>query len=366
MFQNLYIHVPFCSGKCSYCAFYSEPEASKASIDAWFERLRLNAAKRSGAGSCQFQTVYFGGGTPSCLPVEDMRRLFSLVRDSFEISPDAEISIECNPGSLDPDKAQAIASFANRVSVGVQSFDPERLGAIGRRGGGRKAVETAFALLRDAGLSNIGMDLMYALPGQSLDDWRRELDEAMALKPRHVSAYSLTIEEGSAIAKMDGLDVPDEDSAATMWEFAGDFLKRCGLPRYEISNYAAQEFECRHNQAVWHGQTYLGLGPAACSFDGSDRWTEASPLKAWLAGDAPSVDSLPAERRVAEILMMGLRTARGWTAGEFRKASGCGWDFLQDRLCGLAASGLLEFSREYVRPTQRGLLFWNSVAEELL
>ena len=361
--MNLYVHVPFCRGKCAYCAFYSEPRFDGA---LWLRYL-AELKRRFAAFSVEepVRTLYLGGGTPTLPPVDCLKPFFDLLRGSFSFAPDAEISMECNPETMTPEKADLLAGFVNRVSMGAQSFSPVLLEAIGRTSKDPGKIATAFRMLRSAGIRNIGLDLMYALPGEDLECLKRDLDSALELEPEHLSAYSLTLEEGTALAERTSLSVPSEDLSAEMWEFIGSYTAEI-LPRYEISNYARREYECRHNQAVWHGERYFGFGPAACSFDGNCRWTEPASLRGWLAGDAPEMDVIPREERLAEIFMMGLRTVRGWQVSEFELVTGNSLAGLEKKIASLTESGLLLRSGGTVRPTPRGLLFWNVIAEELL
>ncbi len=371
-FRNLYIHVPFCRSKCAYCAFYSLENASPKKMEEWLDQLSRHL--ESALPDCEaFRSIYIGGGTPTLLPVPLLKRLFGRIRSLADILPDAEISMECNPGTLTEAKAEAAAGFVNRVSMGVQSFRPENLRRIGRRSGDLRSVSPAFSLWRSVGIRNIGIDLIYAIPGQTLEEWTDDLEQAAALKPDHLSAYSLSLEEGS---RLDSLfrenenpeKFPDDAAAADMWEAAGDILlSKAGLPRYEISNYASSSRECRHNQNVWHGDTLLGLGPAAASFDGTLRFTQIPSLSAWLSGAPPENDPLPKEKRAREIFVMGLRTVRGWRAEEFCDASGgIAWDCFARDIERCADDDLLELSSDTVRPTHKGLLFWNTLAGELI
>ncbi len=361
--RNLYIHVPFCAGKCDYCAFYSEPVPDADLIRLWLDRI-LRQLEENAPRLKNAETVYFGGGTPSLLPENVLQRLFSAVREAVLFAK--EVSIEANPFTVTPEKAAVLTSFANRVTLGIQSFDPAMRSGIGRRSHAGPGPEDAVRNLRAAGLRNLGLDLMYALPGETPDLWRRDLERALELAPEHISAYSVTPEPGTPFAeRVAGL--PEDDSASeAMWELAGEVLGAAGLPRYEISNYARPGFESRHNSNVWHGQTYLGLGPAACSFDGSDRWTQAADLRAWLDGAPPELDRIPRRSRLGEILMMGLRTVRGWTKAEFEAAAGCGWDCFAEQLGELAERGLIVLADDSVAPTERGLSFWNDLAESLV
>ena len=361
--RNLYIHVPFCAGKCDYCAFYSEPAPDTALMHLWLDRLLLQLEENSSRLGMA-ETVYFGGGTPSLLPEDILRRLFSAVRRT--VSHAVEISIEANPFTVTPEKAEALASFANRVSLGIQSFDPAMLAAIGRRTHAGPGPVEAVRNLRAAGLRNLGLDLMYGLPGEPPDRWRRDLECALELEPEHISAYSVTPEPGTPFAARVSGTPEDDAASAAMWGQAGEILARAGLPRYEISNYARPGFESRHKTNVWHGQTYLGLGPAACSFDGTDRWTQVSDLRAWLNGAPPEIDLIPRRSRLGEILMMGLRTVRGWRRTEYEAAAGCTWDCFMEQLTELDGRGLVTLSDDAVAPTERGLAFWNDIAESLV
>ena len=361
--RNLYIHVPFCSGKCGYCAFYSEPEPDETSVRLWLDRI-LHQIDENASCLENAETVYFGGGTPSLLPPDVLLRLARVVR---EVAPHAfEVSIEANPFTLTSEKSAVLASFANRVSIGVQSFDPVMRAAIGRREHDGPAPEEAVRNLRAAGFHNLGIDLMYGLPGETPGLWRRDLEQALALAPEHISAYSITPEPGTPYAESVAGRTEDDEALEQMWELAGDVLGAAGLSRYEISNYARPGFESRHNSNVWHGQTYLGLGPAACSFDGTDRWTQVSDLRAWLDGAPPEVDRIPRRSRLGEVLMMGLRTVRGWTRAEYEAAVGCTWDCFSEQLGNLVERGLITLTDDAVSPTGRGLAFWNDVAETLV
>ncbi|MBE6406650.1 MAG: radical SAM family heme chaperone HemW [Lentisphaerae bacterium] len=356
--ENLYIHVPFCNGKCDYCAFYSEPQVREDLADQWLEKITADLLKND--LSRPLRTVYLGGGTPTALPPKTLKRLMKLIQ-SLSLAPDAEISSECNPGSLTAEKAEIISGTINRVSMGVQSFQPELLRKIGRRTNPEQVAQT-FDLLRNiSGIKRIGMDLICALPDQTMKQWESDLVRAVSFHPEHISAYMLIPEPGTPYTEKYG-EVPplSEELQAEMWEFAGEFLEMHGMPRYEISNHAVPGGECRHNQNVWHGETYLGLGPSACSFDGTDRFTNAAPLSEWLNGAPPEIDSVSPEIRKREVFMMGLRTVRGWKSSEFD------WKIFLPELQQLETDGLIMLSNEVVKPTKQGLLCWNTIAETLI
>ena len=357
-FENLYIHVPFCNGKCDYCAFYSEPEVKREAAEAWFRKIREDL--RLLQQTEPFQTVFIGGGTPTALPPELLSDLTDFLC-TLPLTPDAEITMECNPGSLTKEKAEIIGRKVNRVSMGVQSFQEDLLRKIGRKTKPEQ-VEKTFDLLRNtAKIQRIGMDLICALPGQTLSQWEQDLEKALAFSPEHISAYMLIPEPGTPYTEKYGEQILlSEELQTDMWELAGDLLEKNGLPRYEISNHASQKEECRHNQNVWHGKTYLGVGPSACSFDGTDRQTNVASLEEWLAGSPPETDIISAGKREREVFMMGLRTVRGWNKQEFD------WNKFLPELKLLESDGLISLTSETVKPTKSGLLCWNTIAEALV
>ncbi len=359
--MNLYLHVPFCNGKCAYCAFYSEPEFVLPLWNRWLDRIGRELERVTSPVS----TLYLGGGTPTLAPVEELEKLGNLLRSRLTFHADSERSIECNPETVTPEKASLLAEYFNRISMGAQSFSAKSLRAIGRTACDPDVIRSAYAELRRAGNRNIGLDLMYALPGQSCDDFAADLNAVSMLAPDHLSAYSLTIEEGTALAEERGLRVPSDEESAEEWEMLGAF-DPVRWPRYEVSNYAAPEYECRHNQAVWHGEPYLGLGPGASSFDGSRRWTEVADLRRWLDGAPPVMDVIPEESRLREIFVMGLRTVRGWRSGEFERQTRKSWRFMASQIQRLCEAGLLEISDDSIHASETGLLFWDEIAVELL
>ncbi len=333
--RNVYVHVPFCNGKCAYCAFYSEPEVNPASVTQWLDRLENDAARKS-AQTLTLDTLYIGGGTPTALPPETLKRLFRILERHFSFLPGAEISIECNPESLTEEKAEILARHVNRVSMGVQSFRPDFREKIGRRPSDAHAVETALRLLRANGIDNIGFDLIYALPGETLANWREELDTALSHGVRHISAYSLSIEDGTELAAR-GLPPEDNELSFAMWEAAQKILSAHGMPRYEISNYARPGKECRHNNFYWTGVPYLGFGIGAASFYRQTRYTNRRERREYEAilseknNDAQTVlhrlreeiHVQTREEQMEEFLFLGLRRMEGIAQEEFERTFSC-------------------------------------------
>jgi oxygen-independent coproporphyrinogen-3 oxidase len=364
-FRALYVHVPFCTAKCGYCAFYSVAEHNAATRAAYVRRLaeELDA----GAPHCgPLASIYVGGGTPSCLPAAELGCLLRTVLDRVTPAPAMEFTVECNPDSVNGEKAAVLADAGvNRVSLGVQSFRTDFRERIGRIGDVSR-VEPALDALRAGGIDSVGVDLIYAIPGETLPDWRDELRRACDLGACHLSAYELTCEEGARLAKGKVTRVA-EAQAAAMWRETATVASAYGLARYEVSNLAAADRECRHNQDVWHGETYLGCGPAAASFDGEVRRTNPSGLPRWLDGEPPEEDRISPTARAAEILALGLRTTRGWDRSEYARRTG--HDYVQLRgaeLRALADEGLLVLDDDVVWPTERGLLFADLIARRLI
>ena len=356
--RNLYIHVPFCRGKCDYCAFYSEPDAGRW-MRPWLDKIKKELSALNGL---PLDTIYLGGGTPTLLPAELLAELLENLHDLH--SGAAEISIECNPESLTPEKAELLGKYVTRVSLGVQSFDPELRRRIGRHGD-PAAIRPAFELLRRNGLENLSCDLICGLPGQSAAAWENDLRQALTLPVKHLSAYSLTVEDGTPLSRRFRADSDSDLRTAAMDRLTRRILKAAGLKQYEISNYALPGFECRHNQNVWHGETYLGLGPAACSFDGRDRFTQTASVRQWLAGTGPELDKVTDDVRRAEMLIMGLRTVRGWKRGEFEAVAGSAPEVLRPRaIDSLRRKGMMK--KHGIVLTRHGLDFWNDAALELL
>ena len=365
MFTSLYVHVPFCARKCDYCAFYSIAGGGADVQRAYLRRLSAEFADRAGECSA-LESVFVGGGTPTLLAVAELSELLGAVHGSFELGPGCEVTVECNPDTLTAAKIDVLAALGvNRVSLGVQTFFERHRRTLGRSGS-LDGLAAAVSGLRGAAIANLGFDLIYAIPGQTPAEWGEDLRRAAESGVQHVSAYELTVEEGSRLAA-EGVTPVAPGLAADMWEAAETVLDPFGFRRYEVSNLARPGWECRHNLGTWRGATYLGCGPAASSYDGVDRWQNPADLNAWLAGTAPEVDRLQAAERAAEVLAFGLRTVDGWTPELFRTATGLDYCELRGEAIGtLVADGLLEFTPSCLRPTRRGLLFADTVAERLL
>lgn len=367
----IYVHIPFCARKCAYCDFasYAGREvlwddyfaALNGEIDAWAETLRAYEAR----------SVFFGGGTPSLVPAERIAGVLARLRARVVFAREIEITLEANPGTLDADKLSAYrAAGINRLSVGVQSFDAALLRSIGRIHTPEEA-EDAVRMAQAAGFENISVDLMYALPGQSMASWSATLDRALALPIRHVSAYSLIVEAGTPMAdwvRSGRACVPDDDVVNEMQRLAARKLAGAGLARYEISNYARPGCESRHNLTYWRGGAYLGLGSAAHSLMDNARFSNPPELERYLAGER-MLDR--AERslrdRREEALMLATRTVEGLDLARWRAAFGEDFEAGHARaLRKLARYGLIEIADGHLRLTPAGLELQDSVVLELM
>ncbi|OVE80735.1 hypothetical protein BVY04_05185 [bacterium M21] len=363
MLDSLYIHIPFCTEKCDYCAFYSLPNSDRQ--PEYLQRLKEEMqTKRDTCGP--LRSIFVGGGTPNSLSPEHLQQFLSLIRANFELADDCEFSMEANPASSTSEKLDLMTEYGvNRISFGIQSFSPKIRKAIGRTGN----INAVYALLEEARkrkIGNFSCDLIYGVPGQTPEEWQYDLDQLMAFSPPHVSTYSLMIEQGSRLARQ-GESEGEEELFLEMWEVTEQTFRKQNLQRYEISNFASPGHQCRHNSEIWYGARFMGLGPAAHWFEGDTRWSNPGSLTAWLSGATPSADELPAKERATEILAIGLRTVAGWERAQFLAATG--FDFLDLRgpeIRQLAEDGLLVLANTQLRPTLRGLHLNNYLASELL
>jgi oxygen-independent coproporphyrinogen-3 oxidase len=372
---SLYIHIPFCVAKCSYCGFYSSPYRSRTS-DAFIDALAREAAQQSPVfGSETFQTVYFGGGTPSVLTAEQFVRVVRTVRDNFRIDKDAEITLEANPNTVESAKLETYqAQGVNRLSIGVQSFHDDELQFLGRPHTSAHARD-AIRLARDAGFRNISIDLIYGLRIQSRASWLRTVEASVLLRPEHISLYALSLDAGSAFARERAQADPllDDDAAADLYDAGMAQLASAGYLRYEISNTALPGFACRHNENYWARGEYLGLGPAAWSFRSgcrrkniSDTETYAAALAA--ARTAVDFEETPtADEAARETIALGLRTLRGLDLAAYEQAFGGQRSvILRARMKPLEERGLLRVSGGIARLENSGFLLSNEALSALI
>ncbi|MFP3153018.1 radical SAM family heme chaperone HemW [Lachnospiraceae bacterium ZAX-1] len=330
---ELYVHIPFCIKKCDYCDFLSAP----ASLDVQQEYVkRLTEEIKQKADNYQAYSVpsiFIGGGTPSVLPISSIDVIMKALSTHFKLEDAAEITIECNPGTLDEDKVKFYKKVGiNRISFGLQSAIDEELNVLGRIHTWEQFLKS-FALVREAGFDNVNVDLMYGLPNQSLKDWIYSITQVVRLNPEHICAYSLIIEEGTNFFKRYQEDekarekgdvpvsLPEEETERRMCEHATIFLRENGYEQYEISNYAKPGKSCKHNIGYWTRQPYLGLGLGSASLVENRRFTNTANLEDYLKGDFGKKDceTLSEKSQMEEFMFLGLRLLRGVDRQEFKK-----------------------------------------------
>lgn len=369
---GLYIHVPFCVKKCPYCGFYSVTDLSLTGsyVEALLKEMDLHAA---GSGFSGFDSVYFGGGTPSLLTPSQIGAVLDRAARLFSLSGDLSVTLEANPKTVSRKSLEGCrAAGVNRVNFGVQSFNVENLKFLGRIHDAQDARK-ALSEARKAGFSDIGLDLIFGLPAQSRESWRTDLTEALGFSPEHLSCYMLTIEENTpfgAMRKKGEAMAADDGLLADLFLVTHEILTGAGCIHYEVSNYAKNAgFLSRHNMKYWNGGPYLGLGPAAHSFDGAARWWNAGSLSVYLklTGESGSAqegrEELSGRDRIIEALFLGLRQAAGIDVEAFSGMAGL--DFF--KVFGRAFTrceneGWLQFSEGRVRPTPAGMLYSDGMA----
>jgi oxygen-independent coproporphyrinogen-3 oxidase len=380
---GLYLHVPFCTAKCGYCDFNSYAGHDHLVPSYTATLLKDAALWREAVGARQVATIFFGGGTPSLTPAADLSDLLDGLRGVFEVEPEAEISLEANPGSLSVEYLRALRSAGfNRLSIGVQSFDDEELISLYRIHSSADAL-TAFEAARTAGFDNVNLDLIYGLPEQVIDAWKRNLERALSLRAEHLSLYALTVEEGTPLARdiaRGRTQAPDPDMQADHYEWTSDRLSRAGYEHYEISNWSRPGYRCRHNLLYWRHREYLGLGAGAHSFLNGVRFSTALLPNRYIelvdesaaAADGRmrhvvAAEDITSDLALADALILGLRLTEGVDADEFARRYGRTPDeAFGDVLQEFEGIGLLERSATHVRLTARGRLLSNELFQRLL
>jgi oxygen-independent coproporphyrinogen-3 oxidase len=367
---GLYVHIPFCRRRCHFCAFYLEIARSDRMTlfhSALVQEISLYRRQESLNGRT-LQSIYFGGGTPTSLPADQLAGLLALIRSTWPTGDTAEVTVEAHPSSLTVRDLTILADAGfNRISFGAESMADKDFVSIGRFGHVQDTT-SAVQAARRAGFGNINLDLMYGLPGQSLQDWTRTLESLMTLAPSHISCYALTIEKETRLAQdiARGVVPPPDDMLQIDMESAAErFLTDAGFSRYEISNYAKDDYACRHNLLYWTGGEYLGLGPSAQSYLHGIRFGNVADLEAYAAclndNRLPTTDrtTLSASERQRDALVFGLRLLRGVPRQAVTTAE------RDHQIDELIAKGLLDVDHDHVRLTSLGRRYADTVAEQL-
>lgn len=360
---GIYVHIPFCVRKCKYCDFLSGP-AGKATQKAYVEKLLEEIEQnRELLAERKTETIFFGGGTPSAIDAVDIARILDTLKAYGNVSEDAEISIEANPGTVTEDKLKIWKQAGvNRISFGLQSADNEELKTLGRIHTWEEFVEN-YHLARICGFTNLNVDLMSALPGQSVDSWRKTVERVLALKPEHISAYSLIIEEGTPFFEVYGNHpelLPTEEEERSIYYETKSMLAAKGYERYEISNYAKSGYECRHNLSYWERVDYLGLGLGAASLLGTERKSNQTSLEEYLKGNFEGErEVLSKTNAMEEYFFLGLRKMKGvdWTPYK---------EQYRETVDKLVEKGLLEQKGSMIKLTELGIDVSNYVLAEFL
>lgn len=371
---SIYVHIPFCARRCAYCDFNTYAWRGRIVRDT-LDAIRAHI-ERTEADGIVVPTIFFGGGTPTFPDPEHIVRLLEAIRSRFTVLPDAEVSIEANPGTVDRSRFAVLrqAGF-NRLSIGVQSFDDHLLRLLGRMHSAQEAIRS-YEAARAAGFENINLDLMFALPEQTLRQWRHTVRTAISLQPEHLSCYALTIEPNTpfyTLHQRGELPVPDEETDLRMYQYTIRALTRAGYEHYEISNFARPGYRCRHNLVYWRNEEYLGFGPGAVSYRNGVRWKWLCHPRRYVQAvreGAPLVEEeerLSPDESLGETVMLMLRTRDGVDvpAVEARYGVNLTVRYAQP-LRRLRRLRLLEVTPERWRVTPKGLPIANTVCAEFL
>ena len=361
--HHLYVHIPFCPKICPYCSFYKEA-SDRNKTQSFLDSILLDLDRRlREMPGCRLETIFFGGGTPSALSVKQLDFLLSGLDRRLDLSRLREWTLEMNPATVSLEKAQMLRDFGvNRVSMGVQSWDAEILRRLGRVHTAEQA-ERSYHILREAGFENLNLDLIFGVPGQSLETWQQTVKKTISLAPEHISAYCLTFEEDTEFFRrfQIGELVQNLEQDAEFYEFTMATLASAGYGQYEISNYAKPGYDCLHNLAYWFGRNYLGLGPSAFSTIGERRWQNTPDTSQYIEQLRSEIEPINFRENVsdrmrkAEAIAFGLRTAIGVSKLEIAL-----WPSELDDLRG---EGYIEEGNARVRLTAKGRMVADSIAE---
>ncbi len=363
--QHLYVHIPFCPKICPYCSFYKEA-SDRNKTQAFLDAVLVEFERKLEGSRMRPRTIFFGGGTPSALSPKQLEYLLTGLLRHMDLPSDIEWTLEMNPATVSLEKAQLLRDLGvNRISMGVQSWEPRLLEILGRVHTGPQALRS-YEILQQAGFQRINLDLIFGVPTQTTAEWLRSLEQTIALDPGHISTYCLTYEEDTVYFEkfIRGELQQNEETDADMFETTMELLENAGYEQYEISNHARPGKECLHNIAYWEGADYLGLGPSAFSTIGCERWQNIPDTAAYIQRIQADTDpaefreSLTPEVRHSERLAFALRTNRGIPLN---------WlDEKKLEITEMAENGLVTFANTHVVLTRKGRLLADSIAGELL
>ena len=366
---GLYIHVPFCLKKCLYCDFCSFPAYSEDMMDAYVKRLNLDIERYSKGFSGAVDTIYFGGGTPTLLKERHFDSIFDVINKYYAIDAGAEISCECNPATVDREYLKSIKAIGiNRLSIGLQSANDAELLALGRAHSFADFIDT-YENSRAAGFENISVDLMYGIPEQTVASFERTLAKACEMSPEHISAYALKIEEGTPFGNTEEtLSLPTEDDECDMYALCTDMLAENGYNKYEISNFAREGFESRHNVKYWTGEDYLGFGVAAHSYFCGERFSNSRNIAAYLRGDDITEErrAIPQKEQMTEYVMLRMRMTAGIDRADFKARFGVELEDFCGSLDRYISAGFMREVSGHVAFTDKGIFVSNTILSDIL
>ena len=371
---GIYIHIPFCKRRCIYCDFFSTTQSEKKAeyVHALVRELEM---RKDYVGEEEIETIYLGGGTPSQLSQEELEEIFTYIYKVYKVTPDAEITLEANPDDLTPEYVSMLRSLPiNRISMGIQTFQEETLKLLHRRHTARQAIE-AFRRCREAGFQNISIDLMYGLPGETLETWEQDLQQAIDLHPEHISAYHLIYEEGTTLwnlREQNKVEEAEEELSLTLFKTLIERLTKAGYQHYEISNFCLPGLHSRHNSSYWTGKKYLGCGPSAHSFDGISRQWNVSSLEKYLEGIRSNqldfeLEELDLYTRYNDFVITSIRTCWGMPLAQLRITYG---ETLYNYCLRMAKphieQGVLEIKEDTLKLTPQGIFISDGIMSDLL
>ena len=370
---GIYLHIPFCQSRCSYCDFYSD--TNELQINEFVESLCAEAKMRKEEIGEEIKTVYFGGGTPSRLQQTHFERIFDTLFDEFSITSDAEITLEANPDDLSPDYIRMLRALPfNRLSIGIQSFDDLELSMLNRRHSTQQAIE-AVKNAQQIGFNNISIDLMYGIPAQTLETWQKTLQQAIDLGVQHVSAYHLIYEEDTPIYSLlqaGKINPVSEHVSNEMFAMLINVLAVSGFQHYEISNFALPDYFSQHNSSYWRGSTYIGLGAAAHSFDGNNRSWNISSLTQYIEAmksktSNRTTETLSFVEKYNEFILTGLRTMWGVNLQKLRKVFGEQfYAFCMKNARKYIDTNLLEIENDTLTLSREGVFISDGIMSDLM
>jgi len=371
---GIYIHIPFCKRRCIYCDFFSTTQSEKKAeyVHALCQELEM---RKDYLGGEEIETIYLGGGTPSQLSQEELEEIFLYIYKVYQVSPQAEITLEANPDDLTQEYVSMLRKLPfNRISMGIQTFQEETLKLLHRRHTARQAIE-AFRRCREAGFQNISIDLMYGLPGETLDTWKQDLQQAIDLQPEHISAYHLIYEEGTTLWNLreeNKVQEAEEELSLALFKTLIDKLTKAGYEHYEISNFCMLGLHSRHNSSYWTGKKYLGCGPSAHSYNGVSRQCNISSLDKYIEGiraNQPEfeIEELDLNTRYNDFVLTTIRTCWGMPLSQLRTTYG---ETLYNYCLRMAKphleQGVLEIVGETLKLTPQGIFISDGIMSDLM